>query len=129
METKPYLDSSKTCFRTSACDPYDVHGDQILHQSLKSSNRPGNLFLWGNYHHISFIRAIKSGVLTMLIQRICHKGLLHLQKIVSQPFSANREPHTAIANLNIQKWYVYHRGCQGRKIQRNNFIFTRRKID
>ena len=38
-----------------------------------------------------------------LIKKICHKGLLHLQKIVSQPFSANREPRTAIANLNIQK--------------------------
>ena len=61
-----------------------------------------------NYHHISFIRAIKSGVLTMLIQKICHEGLLHLQKIASQPFSANRESHTAITNLNIQKWHVYH---------------------
>ena len=30
----------------------------------------------------------------MLIQKICHKGPLHLQKIVSQPFSVNREPHT-----------------------------------
>ena len=47
----------------------------VLHQSLKSSNRPGNRFPWGNYHRISFIRAIKSGVLTMLIQKVCHKGL------------------------------------------------------
>ena len=39
----------------------------------------------------------------MLIQKICHKGLLHLQKIVSQLFSANREPHTLIANLNIYR--------------------------
>ena len=39
----------------------------------------------------------------MLIQKICHKGSLHLQKIVSQPFSVNREPHTVIANLSIQK--------------------------
>ena len=31
----------------------------------------------------------------MLIQNICHKGLLDLQKIVSQLFSANREPYTA----------------------------------
>ena len=87
----------------------------LLHQSLKSSNRPGNRFPYGSYHHISVIRAIKSGVLTMLIQKICHKGYLHLQKIVSQPFSANREPHTAITNLNIQKWHVYHHGCQGTK--------------
>ena len=58
----------------------------LLHQSLKSSNRPGNRFPLGNYHHINLIRAIKSGVLTMLIQKICHKGLLHLQKFVSQPF-------------------------------------------
>ena len=101
----------------------------LIHQSLTSSNRPGNRFLYGNYHHISFIRAIKSGVLTMLIQKICHKGLLHLQKADSQPFSANREPHTAFANLNIQKWHVYHHGCQGRKLQRKNFIFERRKID
>ena len=54
----------------------------LLHQSLKSSARPGNRFPWGNHYHISFIRAIKSGVLTMLIQKICHKDLLHLQKIV-----------------------------------------------
>ena len=39
----------------------------------------------------------------MLIQKICHKGPLHLQKIVWQPFSVNREPHTVIANLSIQK--------------------------
>ena len=43
----------------------------------------------------------------MLIQKICHKGLLHLQKIVLHPFSANSEPHTVIANLNIQKWHAY----------------------
>ena len=54
---------------------------------------------------------------------------LHVQKIVSQPFSANRESHTVIANLSIQKWHTYHHGCQGRKLQRKNFIFTRRKID
>ena len=30
METKPYLDSLKTCSRTSACDPYDLYGDQAL---------------------------------------------------------------------------------------------------
>ena len=30
-------------------------------------------------------------------------GLLHLQKIVSQPFSANREPHTLIVNLNMYR--------------------------
>ena len=65
----------------------------------------------------------------MLIQKICHKGPLHLQKIVSQPSSANCEPHTVIANLSIQKWHAYHHGCQGRKLQRKNFIFTRRKID
>ena len=43
----------------------------------------------------------------MLIEKICHKNLLHLQKIVSQAFSENSEPHTAIANLNIQKLHVY----------------------
>ena len=46
----------------------------------------------------------------MLIQKICHKGLLHLQKIVSQPFSTNRKPHTGIAKLNIQKWHVWMSG-------------------
>ena len=96
----------------------------LLHQSLKSSNRPGNRFPKGNYHHICFIRAIRRGVLTMLIQKICHKGLLHLHKIVLQPFSANREPHTAIANLNIQKGHVYHHGCQGRKLQRKKTLFS-----
>ena len=49
----------------------------------------------------------------MLVQKICHKGPLHLQKIVSQPFSANREPHTVIASLSIQKCHAYHHGCQG----------------
>ena len=49
----------------------------------------------------------------MLIQKICHKGPLNLQKIVSQPFLANREPHTVIANLSTQKWHAYHHGCQG----------------
>ena len=102
----------------------------LLQQSLKSSTRPGNRFLQGNDHHISFIWAIKSGVLTeMFIQKICHKGLLQLQKIVSQPFSANRELHTAIANMNIQKWHVYHHRCQERNLQRKNFIFTWKKID
>ena len=46
----------------------------LLDESLKSSNRPGNRFPLGNCHHISFIRVIKSGELTMLIQKICHKG-------------------------------------------------------
>ena len=34
-----------------------------------------------------------------------------------------------VKNLNIQKWHGYYHGCQGRKLQRKNFIFTRRKID
>ena len=34
-----------------------------------------------------------------------------------------------VKNLNIQKWHVYYHGCQGRKLQQKNFIFTRRKID
>ena len=46
---------------------------------------------------------------------------LHLQKIVSQPFSENREPHTVIANLSIQKWHAYHHGCQGRELPGRNF--------
>ena len=58
----------------------------------------------------------------MLIQKIYQKGILHLQRIVSQPFSANREPHTAIGNLNIQKWHVYDHGCQRRKLQRKNIF-------
>ena len=75
-----------------------------------------------------YIRVIKSGVLTMLIQKICHKGLLHLQKIVSQPFSANREPHTAIANLNIQKWHVYDHGCQsGKETSAKKLCFHKEK--
>ena len=87
----------------------------------------GNRFPWGNYHHFSFIRALKSSVLTMLIQKICYKGPLHLQKIVSKPFSANREPHTVIANLNIQKRHSYHHGCQGRKLQRKKLHFHKEK--
>ena len=39
----------------------------------------------------------------MFILKICQEGLLLLQKIVSQPFSTNREPHTLIANLNIYR--------------------------
>ena len=56
----------------------------------------------------------------------CHKGLLHLQKIVSQPFLENRE-HIAIANLNIQKWHVYHHGCEGRKLQQKQLYFHKEK--
>ena len=67
----------------------------LSYQSLTSSDRPGNRLPWGNYHHIHFIWAIKSGVLTMLIQNVCHKSVLHLQKIVLLPFSGNSEPHTA----------------------------------
>ena len=63
----------------------------------------------------------------MLIQKICHKGPLHLQKIVSQPFSANREPHTVIANLSIQRWHAYHHGCQGRKLQQKKLYFHKEK--
>ena len=94
----------------------------LLHWSLKSSNRPGNRFPLGNYHHISFIRAIKSGVLTILIQKICH-----LQKVVSQPFLANREPHTVIANLNIQKWHVYHHGMSGKETLTKKLYFHKDK--
>ena len=36
----------------------------------------------------------------MLVQKICHKG--PLQKIVSQPFSVNHEPHTVIAKLTTR---------------------------
>ena len=79
----------------------------LLHLSLKSSNRPDNRFLQDNYHHISFIRAIKSCVLTMLILKICHKDLfLHLQKIVSQPFSANRE--LTLEGTSTKKLYFHN---------------------
>ena len=64
----------------------------------------------------------------MSIQKICHKGLLYLQKIVSQPFSANREPHTVVANLSIQKWYANHHGCQGRELQRKKLYFHKEKV-
>ena len=30
METKPYLDSLKTCLQACACDPYNFYGDQTL---------------------------------------------------------------------------------------------------
>ena len=45
----------------------------------------------GSYHHINFIQATKSDVLTTLMYNICHNGLLYLQKIVLQSFSANSE--------------------------------------
>ena len=73
----------------------------LSHQSLTSSNSPGNRLPQGNYYHISFIWAIKSSVLTMLIQNVCHKSVSHLQKIFLLPFSGDREPHTAIVNLKI----------------------------
>ena len=57
----------------------------LLHQSLKSSTCPGNRFPLGNYHHISFIRAIKSSVLTMLIQKICHNTVLHSLHYSQEP--------------------------------------------
>ena len=89
----------------------------LSHQSLKFQ-----IALVTDFPRVIIITSVYSGgVLTLLIKKLCHKGLLHLQKIVSQSFSANREPHTATANLNIQKWHVYHYGCQGRKLQRKNF--------
>ena len=63
----------------------------------------------------------------MSIQKICHKGPFHLQKIVSQPFSANHEPHTVIANLSIQKWHAYHHERQRRKLQRKKLCFHKEK--
>ena len=33
----------------------------------------------------------------------------------------------SVKNLKIQKWHVYYHGCQGRKFQRKDFTFTRRK--
>ena len=30
METKPCLKGLKTCLQASACDPYDLYGDQAL---------------------------------------------------------------------------------------------------
>ena len=105
--------------QTSIFSPNTVF--HSLHYSQESlCHACSNRFLQGNYHHISFIWAIKSGVLTMLTQKICHKGLLHLQKIVSQP-------HTAFANLNIQKWDVYHHKCQGRKLQQKKLYFHKEK--
>ena len=82
----------------------------LLHQSLKSSNGTGNRFFSGNYHHISFIQRSKRRI-DYVETKDMSQSCLHLQKIVSQPFSANREPHTAIANLNIEKWHTYHQGC------------------
>ena len=50
----------------------------------------------------------------MLIQKICRKGLLHLQEIVSQPFAANHGPHTAIANLNMQNIHIPGAGASNK---------------
>ena len=35
----------------------------------------------------------------------------------------------SVKSLNIQKWHVYYHECQGRKLQRKNFIFTWRKTN
>ena len=45
--------------------------------------------------------------------------------VLSEPVSFT----LSVKNLSIQKRHVYYHGCQGRKRQRKNFIFTRRKID
>ena len=65
----------------------------------------------------------------MLIQRICHKGPFYLQKIVSQPFSANSEPHTMIANLSIQKWHEYHHASwmSGKETSTKKLYFHKEK--
>ena len=68
----------------------------LLHQ--KSSNRPGNGFPLGNYHHISFIRAIKTGVLTKLIHKICHKGLFAF----TENCFLNRSQRTVSPTLQLQ---------------------------
>ena len=48
-----------------------------------------------------------------------------LATVLSEPYVSHCQ-----SNLNIQKWHVYYHGCQGKKLQRKeNFIFSRRKID
>ena len=76
------IGSIQTFIFSSITVSHSLHCSQESHQSLKSSNRPGNRFPLGNYHHIRFIRVIISDILVMVIQKICHKGLLHLQIIV-----------------------------------------------
>ena len=66
----------------------------------------------------------------MLIQKICHKGPLHLQKIVSQPSSANREPHTVIRKPEYTEMAFVSSWMSGKETStKENFIFTRRNID
>ena len=106
----------------------------LLHQPFESSNRTDNRFPWGNYHHISFIRVIKSSVLTTSIiwykRNIDrHKGLSCLQKIVWQLFLANRKSHI------VSETWTYRNGISiimvsGKEtLEKKRFIFSKRKID
>ena len=52
---------------------------------------------------------------------------LMFYKTLSCSLSRPYVSHTV--SKNLEQWYVYYNECQGRKLQRNNFIFTRRKID
>ena len=51
------------------------------------------------------------------------------RKLFGSGFQRTMRLTLQVKNLNIQKWYVYYHECQGRKLQRENLIFTRRKID
>ena len=54
-----------------------------------------------------------------------------LQKIVWQLFSATCKSYTVSKKLEHtdMAFLLSSDGCQGRKLQGKNFIFTRRKID
>ena len=62
-----------------------------------------------------------------LIQKICHKDLLHLQQIVSQPFSANHEPHTAIANLEHTEMACLSSWMSGKETSTKQLGFHKEK--
>ena len=65
----------------------------------------------------------------MLMQKICHKGLLYLQKIVSQSFSANCKSCTASKKLEHAETACLLSWMSAKETSAKNFIFTRRKID
>ena len=75
-----------------------------FYMSLKSSNRPDNRFPWGNYHHISFIRVIRSCALTMLIQKMSKMSFAFTENcfatVLSEPWASHydcKPEHTEMA--------------------------------
>ena len=85
----------------------------------------GNRFPWGNYPHFSFIRAIKSSVLTMFMsQRSFAFAENCFATVLSEPCASHCDCKPEYTEMTcISSWMA------GKETSTKNFFFTRRKID